>query len=481
MESIWSREVEIPKREPLNGDKEVFAVVIGAGMTGILAAYYLQQQGLEVIILEAGRIAGGQTKNTTAKITSQHGLCYAKLLKRLGDELAGIYVDANEGAIEEYERLIKKKEIKCHFERISSYIYSTESEEQLKQEAIAAQRLGIKAEFVSETELPFKIKGAVCFRNQAQFHPLEFIREIAENLTIYEHTKVLSVKKDVVYTDRGKVRAEHIVFATHYPIMNVPGLYFARQHQERSYVIALSTHKSLKGMYRSIDEGGLSVRSEEGILLLGGGVHRTGKSEAKAYQYLRAVAKKYFPEDKEITNWSAQDCMPHDEIPFIGRYSMFRKNWYVATGFQKWGMTSSMIAALLICDQICGRENPYEKLFKPQRLHLWAFSAFVRDLGESIIGWGKGAFHLPVCTEKTLSPGEAGIVRKKWKKYACFRDEKGVLHKISAKCPHMGCELTWNACEVSWDCPCHGSRFDADGKLLDNPAQTNKSGKQTQL
>lgn len=488
MKSIWSKDTEIPKREALDGDRDVFGVVIGAGMAGVLAAYYLQEQGFDVIVLEADRIGSGQTKNTTAKITSQHGLCYAKMLKRLGEEKAGIYAAANEGAIAEYERLIKKKGIECHFERKASYLYSTENEEQLKEEADAAQKLGIRAEFVTETELPFKIKGAVCFENQAQFQPLEFIKEISKGLTVYEKTKVLSVKKDVVYTDRGKVRAKHIIFATHYPITNVPGLYFTRQHQERSYVIALSGKGPLNGMYRSIDQNGLSLRSAGNILLIGGGTHRTGKGVVKKaekttedtceeigkYQYLRECAKKYYPGSNEITRWSAQDCMPHDEIPFIGRYSVFRPNWYVATGFGKWGMTSSMVAALLICDEICGRENPYEKLFKPQRLHLWAFPAFVKDLGESVIGLGKGAFHLPVRTEMSLAAGEAGIVRIGWKRYACFKDEKGVLHKISARCPHMGCELAWNGNERSWDCPCHGSRFDCDGKLLDNPAQMNK-------
>ena len=392
MESIWSRETEIPRREPLDGDTEAFAVVIGAGMSGILTAYYLKQSGFDVVVLEADRIGSGQSGKTTAKITSQHGLCYAKMLKRLGPELTGIYAAANEGAIAEYERLIQKKGIKCHFEKISSYLYSTENVDLLKEETDAAQKLGINAEFVTETELPFQVKGAVCFKNQAQFQPLEFIKEISKGLTIYEKTKVLSVKKDVVYTDRGKVRAKHIVFATHYPITNVPGLYFTRQHQERSYVLALSKTKPLHGMYRSVDSNGLSLRSCGDILLLGGGTHRTGKKafvkkksdgyiagntaeEEGVYQYLKECANKYYPDSNEAARWSAQDCMPHDEIPFIGRYSVCRPNRYIATGFGKWGMTSSMVAALLICDKICGRENPYERLFKPQRLHFFAFPA----------------------------------------------------------------------------------------------------------
>lgn len=473
MESIWSSTIEISGRTSLEGDREADVVVIGAGMAGILTAYYVQKQGFDVIVLEADKIAGGQTKNTTAKITSQHELIYAKMMKRLGEEKAEIYAAANEGAIAEYERIINQNHIRCHFERRPAYLYSTEREEPLKQEAEAAKKLGIKAAFVTETELPFAIKGAVCFPNQAQFHPLEFVKAISEKLSIYEHTKVLKVKQNTVYTNRGKVVAKHIVFATHYPIMNVPGWYFTRQHQERSYVIAVSGYKPLEGMYRSIDENGLSFRSTGDILLVGGGAHRTGK--AKVPVELKEAVRKFYPEGKEVACWSAQDCMPHDEIPFIGRYSVFRPNWYVATGFKKWGMTASMIAALLICDQICGRENPYEKLLKPQRLHGWGFMAFLKDLGESTIGLGKGAFHMPVRSEQTLPVGQGSIVRIGGSRYACYRDEKGNLHKISAKCPHMGCELQWNQNELSWDCPCHGSRFDYDGKLLDNPAQIDKS------
>lgn len=472
LESLWSSGIEIPARVPLDGDRKASVVVIGAGMAGILIAYYVQKQGFDVVVLEADKIASGQTKNTTAKITSQHKLIYAKLIKRLGEEKAGMYAAANEGAIAEFERLIKEKHIYCHFEKKPAYLYSTQNSETLKREAEAAKKLGIKAEFVTKTELPFAIEGAVRFEDQASFHPLEFLKELSKDLNIYEQTKVLKVKGNVVYTNRGKVYAEHIVFATHYPIINIPGFYFIRQHQERSDVLALSFEKSLEGMYRSIDENGLSLRSVGNVLLLGGEEHRTGNCSEP---YLHAAADRYYPEGKKVAYWSAQDCMPHDEIPLIGKYSVFRPNWYVATGFQKWGMTSSMIAALLLCDQICGRENPYETLFKPQRLHGWAFVNFVKDLGISVAGLTKGAFHMPFRTERTLARGEAGIVRMGGKRYACFRDEKNVLHKISAKCPHLGCELAWNAVESSWDCPCHGSRFDYDGKLLDNPAQINKS------
>lgn len=226
MESVWSREVEIPEREALKKDLDVFAAVIGGGMAGILTAYALKCQGKNVVVLEADRIAGGQTKNTTAKITGQHGMIYDKLIKHYGKEKAAVYARANKVAIDAFEWLAQEKKIECEFKRVPAYLYSTEDEKKLRKEAIAANYLGISAFFTKETDLAFPVKGAVCFENQAQFHPLLFIKEIARELKIYEHTKVLSVKGHEIKTEEATVRAEHIIFATHYPVTNIPGFYF---------------------------------------------------------------------------------------------------------------------------------------------------------------------------------------------------------------------------------------------------------------
>ena len=473
MESVWSREVQIPERSALKKDLDVDVAVIGGGMAGILTAYALKCQGKEVVVLEADRIAGGQTKNTTAKLTCQHGLIYDKLIKHYGKEKAAVYARANKVAIDAFEQLIQEKKIECEFESVPSWLYSVEDEGKLRKEAIAANYLGIPAFFTTETDLPFPIKGAVCFEKQAQFHPLLFIKEIAKELKIYERTKVLSVKGHNIKTESAAVRAEHIVFATHYPITNIPGFYFLRQHQERSYVLAVEGIKKPDGIYYSVDKEGLSIRSTKECVLLGGCAHRTGKNKTGGkYEGLKGIAGKYFPGSKEIACWSAQDCMPHDGLPFIGRYSLFRPYWYAATGFQKWGMTSSMLSAFIICDQICGRKNPYEKLFAPWRLHIFAGAkAFLKDVGESVKGLAKGTFHLPSKELKDLPKGHGGIVRIGFRRFACYKDEQGEVYKISARCPHMGCELEWNPDELSWDCPCHGSRYDHMGNLLDCPAQ----------
>ena len=478
MDSIWSQTVQIPERKALTTEEMADVAVIGAGIAGLLTAYYLQKEGKKVVVLEADRIAGGQTKNTTAKITSQHGMIYSSLIENYGEEKARLYAGANEMAIKEYEDLIKKEQIDCHFERLSSYLYSTEDADKLKKEAKAAASLGIKSYFTQENALPFKTVGAVCFEEQAQFHPLEFVKRLAEALIIYEKTRVLKVKGHCIETNRGKVFAKYIVFTTHYPFPNVPGLYFARQHQERSYVLALSGIPKWEGMYYSADENGISFRWFHDILLLGGGGHRTGKTAKEyGYAFLRKKAEEYYPQCKEITCWSAQDCIAHDDLPFIGEFSMIRPYWYVATGLKKWGMTGAMIAAKIICDRICGRKNPYEALFTPKRLHLGnSCGKLLKDIGISVEGLAKGHFHIPFRKLDKLPAGEGKIVRIGLKRYGVYKDEQGRIYKISVKCPHLGCELAWNDAEKTWDCPCHGSRFHYDGELIDNPAQMGTMG-----
>lgn len=445
MESVW----QIMEEEKADHTREiqktentcVDVIVIGAGMAGILTAYYLKQEGKSVLVLEGDKIASGQTRGTTAKITSQHDIKYSNLVKTMGHLAAWSYAHANQDAIEEYEKLISELKIDCGFQRCSAYLYSQTNTEELRAEAEAAKSLGIDAFFTTETELPFSVSGAVGFRNQARFSPLEFIKVLTRELDIEEDTKVYDIKGENVFTNRGIFRGTNIVVATHYPIINRVGYYFLRQHQERSYELALSGCGKMEGMYLGIDTDGLSFRQAGEFLLFGGMSHRTGKRGCGGvYQKLEMEAKKYFPECKIVTKWSAQDCMPHDGVPFIGRYSVFTPNLYVVTGFQKWGMTSSMVAAMILRDKICGRISPYEELFNPQRLHIKAgFKDWLTDVRESSIGLVKGLFH------------------------------------PSKRCTHMGCELQWNPNEHTWDCPCHGSRFDKDGDLLDNPANNRRN------
>jgi len=448
MESLWEGTARIRRRRPAEGLYERDVVVIGAGMTGILTAWQLQKAGKRVAVLEADRIAGGQTGRTTAKITSQHGLIYSRLAREIGKRKAGLYAEANQRAISEYERIVTENGINCDFERLPAYLYSTSDRSGLREEAATALALGIAAHEAEIRELPFATVGAVCFENQAQFHPLKFIRALSAKLEIYENSPVKSVRGQLVCTDRARFLAKSIVFATHYPLKDIPGFYFLRQHQERSYVVALQGCEPLKGMYYSVDESGLSLRSAGDMLLLGGNSHRTGESRnGGAFGSLKAAAYKFYPKAQIAYMWAAQDCMPHDGIPLIGRYSMWHPNWYVATGYGKWGMTSSMVSAMLLADMIRGIPNPWESVFAPRRIRPEAAGEnFRKDVKVSVNGLWRGLTH---AKEK----------------------RKGGEGEFCARCTHMGCKLIWNSHEKSWDCPCHGSRFDGEGRLLDGPAQ----------
>jgi glycine/D-amino acid oxidase-like deaminating enzyme len=442
MKTIWNESVVIPARNHLPGNLTVDTAVIGGGLAGILTAYYLSQAGKQTVVLEADRIGSGQTSGTTAKITSQHGLIYERLQNTIGKKEARLYASANQKAILEYERLIRARSIFCDFKKCSACLYSVSDSACLQRESKAAMEAGILSQFSKETELPFSVKGAIHFPNQAQFHPLKFLEAVSSLLTIYEKTPVRTVKQDkhqqIISTPYGNVFAKDVVFACHYPFPLIPGYYFLKMYQKRSYVLALSNAQTLKDMYLGIDKNGLSFRSAKDLLLVGGYGHRTGKSVQNPYQALRRTSHFLYPSSKIQGHWSAQDCITLDHIPYIGRFSSQSPHWYVATGFQKWGMTSSMISAHLLTDLICGHSSVYESLFSPMRHHVRASAMeFLTHAMES----GKGLL--------------SGIGPQ------------------NLRCPHLGCKLVWNPSENTWECPCHGSRFDCQGHLKNGPAQKN--------
>lgn len=437
MKSVWSDECSFPERESLKEDLVVDAVVVGAGMAGLLTAYLLKKQGLHVVVLEGSETASGVTKNTTAKITSQHDLFYDSLINQFGLDLAAQYAWANQRAIKAYRDIIQEDNIDCDLETKSAFVYSLRDTDTIEAETIAAGRLGIDAEYTTKTDLPFQVKAAVKFNNQAQFHPLKFLKAISEDLEIYEHTMAREVRDDVVITDHGRVTANYIVIATHFPIINIPGWYFARMHQERSYVVALENAGQVNGMYIDEDSAGYSFRNYGEYLLFGGEGHRTGQHpQASSYDLLRRAAHSLYPDSHEVYHWSAQDCVSWDKVPYIGLYSASIPNLYVATGFKKWGMSHSMVSAMIISDAILGKKNDCADIFSPQRFNASAsMKNLLTDVGHSVVGLAGGALSSP-----------------------------------QRRCAHLGCRLQWNPDEETWDCPCHGSRYTSDGKLIDNPA-----------
>lgn len=471
MDSIWSQTCEIRERTPLQGDLKTEIAVIGAGMAGVLIASALQDAGRQVVVLEADRIASGQTRNTTAKITSQHGLIYNELVKTLGREKARHYGAANEAAIEAYRRMIEAWQIDCDFTEQRSYVYGDDLA-RLQSEAECAAKLGLPASFVQDPALPFPAAGAVCFERQAQFHPLKFLKAVSEPLTIFEHTAARGVEQNEILTEHGTVTAGKIVFACHYPFINFPGKYFARMHQERSYVLALQGAAPVDGMWIGFENPIYSLRGCGDLLLLGGGGHRTGENSAAGkYAELRKRARDWFPGSREATHWSAQDCMPAGGVPYIGRYAASQPNWYVATGFQKWGMTTSMVSAMLLRDLICGAENPYAEVFDPGQFDLGTAAGVACESGHAVKELARRFFQIPSEQAERIPAGRGGIVFLDGRKTGVYKDEDGRLYPVNPRCPHLGCQLEWNPDELSWDCPCHGSRFDRYGTLISGPAQ----------
>lgn len=473
MGSLWECTADIPPQLELTKDIQTDVAVIGGGMAGILTAYLLQERGIQTVVLEAETVACGQTKNTTAKITSQHGLIYDRLISQFGKERARQYANANQAAISEYERIIKANGISCDFTRLPAFVYSTAEPDSLLKELKAATELGLPAGFVDTVPLPFPITGAVRFEEQAQFHPLLFLKEMVKHITVYEHARVRSVDGGLVRTDGFKVQADHIVFACHYPFINTPGYYFMRMHQERSYVLALEDAEVVDGMYIGEAEGSISLRNHGSLLLFGGAGHRTGENSAGGrYAELVRTAKTYYPRAREAFRWSAQDCITHDGVPYIGQYAKDTPNWYVATGFMKWGMSTSMAAAMLLRDAIAGKENEHAEIFSPQRaMPISAVPPLVSDGGQAVKGLLREKLSPPRAVIDALPNGHGGIVEVDGEKAGVYKDDAGEAFIVDTKCTHLGCQLEWNPDERSWDCPCHGSRFDHTGRLLNGPAQ----------
>ena len=472
MQSIWSESCKFRKREVLDKDIKTDTIIIGAGMAGILIGYMLKQNGIDVILIDAAEMASGNTKNTTAKITSQHDLIYDKLISEFGEKKARQYAKANELAIKKYKEITKERKIECEFEEKSAYVYSLNEVENIKKEVEAANKLGISAEFVESINLPFEIKGAVKFNNQAQFNPLKFLKDISNDLVIYENTRALEIKENLVITNRGNITANNIVVATHYPIMNAPGYYFMKMHQERSYVIALENADNVNGMYIDVEENGCSFRNYKDLLLLGAIDQRTGENEkGGCYDKLRKIAKDLYPNSKEKYHWSAQDCMTIDKIPYIGKYSDKTPNIYVATGFNKWGMTSSMVSAMIISDMILDKENDFSEIFSPKRFDLsLSIGNIANDMIETAKNFIAQKIYIPSSKIEHIKNGHAGIVEYNDEKIGVYKNNDGKEFIVSTKCPHLGCQLGWNADELTWDCPCHGSRFDYKGRLIGSPA-----------
>lgn len=426
MNSIWMDTVGLPRYAPLRGDLRTDVLIIGGGLAGVLCAHTLHKEGIRCILIEADRLGSGTSGHTTAKVTSQHGLIYHRIRRTYGDDAARLYYEANEKALDRYREM--SQTIDCDFEERDSYVYACESTVELEKELYALDAIGASATFTGQLALPFAISGAIRFPRQAQFHPRKFLAGLLDGLTIYEHTRAIAFDGRCVRTKEGSITASHIVVATHFPLFNKHGGYPLKLYQHRSYVLALEGIPPVNGMFVDARDTGLSLRDSGDYVLLGGGAHRTGEEGGK-WRELEAFAKRYYANATVGRAWAAQDCMSLDGMPYIGQYAKGTPRLYVVTGFNKWGMTASMVAAQLLCEEIKGKRSPYASLFSPSR--------------------------------------------RVWHPQLAINAWEAMRHIVTLKaprCPHMGCALNWNAAEHSWDCACHGSRFAKDGTALDGPA-----------
>lgn len=426
--SIWIKDSTFPEFPPLEGNCKTDVCIIGGGLTGLLCAHEMQKRGIDYVLIEANRIMQGTSGRTTAKQTSQHGLIYGKLLKNLGAERAKRYWEANNNALAAFHALCLSAD--CDYQDECNYIYSQDSLKPLEGEMRALDILGIPAQLSTNLPMPFPAVGAVCFENQGRFHPGKLAAFLAYGKRIYENTAALNIRNQQVITNRGTIHAPKIIVATHFPFIDRYGSYFLKMYQKRSYVLALEGAREMDGMYLDCQENGFSFRMQGNLLLLGGGGHRTGK-QGGGWEQLEAAANTWYPESRVISRWAAQDCITLDGMPYIGQYSPFLPDVYVATGFNKWGMTSAMLSAQMLADLVQGRENDCASLFDPsRRMNMQVFS----NVAHSVL-------HL--------------------------------MKPTAPRCTHLGCALEWNRQEHAWECPCHGSRFTESGKVLENPAQKN--------
>jgi glycine/D-amino acid oxidase-like deaminating enzyme/nitrite reductase/ring-hydroxylating ferredoxin subunit len=468
---------------------EVDVAVAGGGIAGITTAYLLKRAGRSVALLESKRILHGATGYTTAKVTAGHGLTYARLERRLGGEAARLYAAAQTRGLELVRQVVADEGIDCELEERVNYVYADTAEEvgRVREEAAAAQRAGLPASFVHELELPYAVAGAARLEGQAQFHPRKYLLALAARIDgdgshVFEQTRLLDVDAGRplrVKTDRGELRAGHLVVATHLPVLD-RGLFFAKAHPSRSYAVAARVPPDRLPLLMAINVGTptrslRTARDDRGpLLILGGEGHRPGAEEdtGRRFEALELFGRRWFGAEDFPYRWATQDYSPVDGVPYVGRLGMGERHVWVATGFRKWGMTNGTVAAELLVDGILARANRFSPLFDAQRLNARAsLPGLVRENLEVARRFVFDRLRRGGPAElEELAPGDGRIARMRGRATAVYRDETGFVHALSPVCTHLGCHVAWNRAERTWDCPCHGSRFSGEGHVIQGPA-----------
>jgi glycine/D-amino acid oxidase-like deaminating enzyme/nitrite reductase/ring-hydroxylating ferredoxin subunit len=470
--------------------------VVGGGITGLTTAALLREAGMDVVVLEARRIGDGTTGGTTGKVTSQHGLRYAQLVETLGEEQTATYAEANEAGIQLVVELIERHGIDCELLELPAYVHTAQQDrvESIEAEVEAAQRVGLPASFATEIGLSAEVLAAIRFERQYQIHPMSYLHGLAAYVgggdnggddggggQVFEQSRVIDVQggtRSTVVTRQGRVHADHVVLATLIPILD-RGFHFAQAHPKREHGVAVKLDgvEAPRGMYITAEDPSRSFRPvprEDGdILIVVGESHEPGTSEQTGahHEALAEYARRRFPVRSVDHRWGAQDFVPVDGRPYIGRLARITGDVHVATGFQKWGLSAGSAAAMLIRDLILGRDNPWAEFFDPHRTELTASAKkFLQENIEVAGRFVSDRIRAELDSLDRLPPGGGAIVDVDGDRLAVSRDEQGAYHALSPACTHMGCYVQWNQGEASWDCPCHGSRFDQDGEVLEGPA-----------
>lgn len=489
MVSVWTATAEMPEYDALRGDAQAQVVVIGGGLIGLTTALLVAQSGMDVALLEAGRLGARTSGNTTGKVTSQHGASYAPLVDRHGHDKAQQYATANQAAVEEVAGLVQANSIDCELIRTPAYVYSTESGTALKREAEVAQSLNLPAHLVDGLELGFgAAAAAVRFDDQIQLHPVRYLAGLATALTraggrIYENSRAVKIdEKDgtvAIRTHGGTVvRAQYAVVATLLPF-GVTGAYFARTRPQQSHGIAVRLPvEAPVGMAISTDSPSRSTRpwpggGPNGLIVVGGG-HEVGSGDDTDAIYQSLVdwaAATWNCSIEPEYRWSAHDYATPDLLPYVGR-SPGSSAVFVATGMHKWGLSNGTAAAGLLRDLIQGRDNPAADLYDARRIgDVRAVAKLLADNAKVGKEFAEG--HLSRLLKgglDHLEVGQGGLAKIDGDTVGAYRDAQGQLHTVKAVCTHLGCPLRWNSADTTWDCNCHGSRFDPDGIVLDGPA-----------
>jgi glycine/D-amino acid oxidase-like deaminating enzyme/nitrite reductase/ring-hydroxylating ferredoxin subunit len=490
-QSYWQETVTFPEFPKLKESIKVDVAIAGGGITGITAAYLLTKQNIKVALIDSDKILNGTTGHTTAKITAQHGLIYDEFINHFGLEITELYYNAQLEARKLIETTIDELNIKCGFQKEDAYIYTNSNEyvAKLEKEMKAYEKLKIEGDLTDQMPLELPVKSVLRMKNQAQFHPLSYLNKLAEEAvangaSFYENTVALDIeynKDPAIITDDGhRITSKYVISATHFPFYDLTNSsYFARLYPERAYVVAGETEKKFPGgMYINAEQPVRSIRTTpikgKNLWLIGGENHRTGEGESTIthYEALQQFAKTHFDIDPIQYRWSAQDLTTLDKMPYIGNITKAQDTVFVATGYRKWGMTNGTIAAKMLTDMILQKNTPYEEVFTPSRFKA---DPSVKKLIQTNAGTAKqmvkGKFELPKRKIEDLHQDDATITRVDGKRTGVYRDDNGQIHAVDTTCTHMGCEVSWNSGDRTWDCPCHGSRYSYSGEVIEGPAK----------